>query len=37
MRWADHVALMGKGEMDAGFSQANLEERGHLKVLRVDG
>ena len=37
MRWADHVARMGKGEMDAGCSQGSLEKRGHLEVLGVDG
>jgi hypothetical protein len=37
MRWADHVARMGKREMNAGCSYGNLEERGHLEVLGVDG
>ena len=37
MRWADHVARMGKREMDAGCSQGKLEERGHLEFLEVDG
>jgi hypothetical protein len=36
MRWADHVARMGKREMVAGCSQGILKERGHLEFLGVD-
>ena len=37
MSWVDYVARMGKREMDAGCSYGNLEERGNLEVLGVDG
>jgi hypothetical protein len=29
MRWAGHVARMGRGEDYTGFCWANLRERGH--------
>jgi len=37
MRWAGHVALMGKGEAYTRFWQENLEEIDHLGDPSVDG
>ena len=37
MRWAGHVARMGKGETYTGFWWGNLKERHHLKDSIVDG
>ena len=37
MRWAGHVARMGKEEMYTEFWWGNLRERDHLKDLGVDG
>jgi len=37
MRWAVHVARMGRGEVYTGFWWGNLRERDHLKDPGVDG
>jgi hypothetical protein len=37
MRWAGHVACMGRGEMYTGFWWANLRKRDHLKDPGIDG
>ena len=37
MKWAGHVARMGRGELHTGFWWGNLRERGHLEDLGVDG
>ena len=37
MRWAWHVARMGRGEVHTGFCWGNLGERDHLEDLGVDG
>jgi hypothetical protein len=37
MRWAGHVARMGRGEAYAGFLWGNLRERDHLGDSGVDG
>jgi len=37
MRWAGHVALMGRGEACTGFWWGNLEEGDHLGDPGVDG
>jgi hypothetical protein len=31
MRWARHVARMGRGEVHTGFGWGNLKERNHLE------
>jgi hypothetical protein len=37
MRWAGHVARMGRGEVCTGVWWGNLRERDRLRVPRVDG
>ena len=37
MRWAGHVARMGRGEVYTGFWWGNLSERDHLEDPGVDG
>jgi len=37
MRWAEHVARMGRGEAYTGFWWGNLRERDHLGHPGVDG
>ena len=37
MRWAGHVARMGKGEAYTGFLWGNLRERDHLEDAGADG
>jgi hypothetical protein len=37
MRWAGHVALMGRVEMYRGFWWGNLREGDHLEDSGVDG
>jgi len=37
MRWAGHVARMGRGEMYTGFWWGNLRERDHLENEGADG
>jgi hypothetical protein len=36
MRWAGHVARMGKGEAGAGFWLGNLRDRDYLEDVGVD-
>jgi hypothetical protein len=36
MRWAGHVALWGRAEVDTEFWWGNLRERGHLEDPGVD-
>jgi hypothetical protein len=36
MRWAGHVALMGRGEVDTGFWLGFLRERGRLEDPGID-
>jgi hypothetical protein len=37
MRWAEHVARMGRGEMNAIFCLENQKGRDHLEDLVLDG
>jgi hypothetical protein len=37
MRWAGHVARMGRGEVFTGFWLGGLKGRGHWKDLGVGG
>jgi len=37
MRWAGHVARMGRVEVNTGFWWGNLMETDHLEDLGVDG
>jgi hypothetical protein len=37
IRWAGHVALMGRREMHTGFWCGSLRERDHFEDLGVDG
>jgi len=37
MRWAGHVARMGRGEANTAFCWGNLRERDHLGDPGVDG
>jgi hypothetical protein len=37
MRWAGHVACMGRGGAYTGFWSRNRRERGHLEDPGVDG
>jgi len=37
MRWAGHVARMGRGEVYTGFWCGNLRERDHLEDPGLDG
>jgi hypothetical protein len=37
MRWAGHVARMGRGEVHAGLWWGNLRERDNLEDPGVDG
>jgi hypothetical protein len=37
MRWAGHVARMGRGEVHTGFWWGDLRGRDHLEDLGVDG
>ena len=37
MRWAGHVARMGRGEVYRGFWWRNLREREHLEDPGIDG
>jgi hypothetical protein len=37
LRWAGHVARMGRGEMHTGLQWGNLREGDHLEDPGVDG
>ena len=37
MRWAGHVARMGRGEVHTRFRWGNLRERDHLEDRDIDG
>jgi hypothetical protein len=37
MRWAGHVARMGRAEKYTGFLWGNRKERDHLEDLGIDG
>jgi len=37
MRWAEHVARIGRGESFTGFCWGNLRERDHMEDPVVDG
>jgi len=37
MRWAGHVARVGRGEMYTELWWGNFKERGHLENPDVDG
>ena len=37
MRWASHVARMGRGEVYTGFWCGNLWERNHVEDPGIDG
>jgi hypothetical protein len=37
LRWAGHVACMGRGEVHTGFGRKNLREGDHLKDQGVEG
>jgi len=37
MRWAGHVARMGRAELHTGFWWRNLRERDHLENPDTDG
>ena len=37
MKWAGHVAHMGRAEVYTGFWWGNLRERNHLEDLDIDG
>jgi len=37
MRWAGHVARMGRGEVYRGFRRGHVRERDHLGDPGVDG
>jgi len=36
MRWAGHVAHMGRGKVDTEFWWGNLRERDHLEDAGID-
>jgi hypothetical protein len=37
MKWAGHVALVGRGEVYTGFWWGNLRERDHLEDTDLNG
>jgi hypothetical protein len=37
MRWARHIAQMGRREVHTGFRWGNLRERDYLEDLSIDG
>jgi len=37
MRWAEHVAYMGREKVYTGFWRANLRERDHVEEPSIDG
>jgi len=37
MRWAGHVARMGRGEVHTGFWCGNMRERDHVEDPGLDG